>query len=55
MGIKRGILIGIILFLTCAGTFILMLNSQIELQRISLGALIPMQSESATTGVNAPR
>ena len=40
MGFKSGILIGIILFLTCAGTFILMLNSQIELQRISLGALI---------------
>lgn len=40
MGIKSGILIGIILFLTCSGTFILMLNSQFELQRISLGALI---------------
>jgi multidrug efflux pump subunit AcrB len=40
MGIKSGILIGIILFLTCAGTFILMLNKGIELQRISLGALI---------------
>ena len=40
MGFKSGILIGIILFLTCAGTFILMLNNQIELQRISLGALI---------------
>jgi multidrug efflux pump subunit AcrB len=40
MGIKSGILIGIILFLTCAGTFILMLNKGLELQRISLGALI---------------
>jgi multidrug efflux pump subunit AcrB len=40
MGIKSGVLIGIILFLTCSGTFILMLNNQIELQRISLGALI---------------
>ena len=40
MGVKSGVLIGIILFLTCAGTFILMLNNQIELQRISLGALI---------------
>ena len=40
MGIKSGILIGLILFLTCAGTFILMLNNGIELQRISLGALI---------------
>ena len=40
MGLKSGILIGIILFLTCSGTFIMMLNSQIELQRISLGALI---------------
>ena len=40
MGLKSGILIGIILFLTCSGTFIMMMNSQIELQRISLGALI---------------
>jgi len=40
MGIKSGVLIGIILFLTCSGTFILMLQSEIELQRISLGALI---------------
>lgn len=40
MGIKSGILIGIVLFLTCSGTFILMLQSGIELQRISLGALI---------------
>jgi len=40
MGIKSGILIGLILFLTCAGTFIMMLNNGIELQRISLGALI---------------
>ena len=40
MGVKSGILIGIILFLTCSGTFILMLNSEFELHRISLGALI---------------
>jgi len=40
MGVKSGILIGLILFLTCSGTFILMMNSSIELQRISLGALI---------------
>ncbi len=40
MGIKSGILIGLILFLTCSGTFILMAYSNIELQRISLGALI---------------
>jgi len=40
MGVKSGILIGIILFLTCSGTFILMMNQGIELQRISLGALI---------------
>jgi multidrug efflux pump subunit AcrB len=40
MGVKSGILIGLILFLTCSGTFILMSNSSIELQRISLGALI---------------
>jgi multidrug efflux pump subunit AcrB len=40
MGIKSGILIGLILFLTCSGTFILMLAKGLELQRISLGALI---------------
>ena len=40
MGVKSGLLIGLILFLTCSGTFILMLNKGIELQRISLGALI---------------
>ncbi len=40
MGIKSGVLIGIVLFLTCSGTFILMLQNDIELQRISLGALI---------------
>ena len=40
MGLKSGILIGIILFLTCSATFIFMLQNQIELQRISLGALI---------------
>ena len=40
MGIKSGILIGLILFLTCSGTFILMASKGIELQRISLGALI---------------
>lgn len=40
MGVKSGILIGLILFLTCLGTFILMLQAEIELQRISLGALI---------------
>jgi multidrug efflux pump subunit AcrB len=40
MGIRSGILIGIILFLTCSGTFILMENQGLELQRISLGALI---------------
>jgi len=40
MGIRSGVLIGIILFLTCSGTFILMANQGLELQRISLGALI---------------
>ncbi|MFO6425083.1 efflux RND transporter permease subunit [Motilimonas sp. KMU-193] len=40
MGFKSGVLIGIILFLTCLGTFMLMLQAEIELQRISLGALI---------------
>ena len=40
MGIRSGILIGLILFLTCSGTFIFMVNQGLELQRISLGALI---------------
>ncbi|NRD72900.1 efflux RND transporter permease subunit [Shewanella sp. VB17] len=40
MGFKSGVLIGLILFLTCLGTFILMQQAEIELQRISLGALI---------------
>jgi multidrug efflux pump subunit AcrB len=40
MGLKSGLLIGLILFLTCLGTFILMQQAQIELHRISLGALI---------------
>ena len=40
MGVKSGLLIGLILFLTCSGTFILMLSKGLELQRISLGALI---------------
>ncbi|MBT1444328.1 efflux RND transporter permease subunit [Shewanella sp. JM162201] len=40
MGVKSGVLIGLILFLTCLGTFMLMLQAEIELQRISLGALI---------------
>ncbi|RJG42637.1 efflux RND transporter permease subunit [Motilimonas pumila] len=40
MGFRSGVLIGLILFLTCLGTFMLMLQAEIELQRISLGALI---------------
>ncbi len=40
MGFKSGILIGLILFLTVLGTFIFMQQMQINLQRISLGALI---------------
>ncbi|MBT8058993.1 MAG: efflux RND transporter permease subunit, partial [Gammaproteobacteria bacterium] len=40
MGVKSGILIGLILFLTCSGSFILMQMKGLELQRISLGALI---------------
>ena len=40
MGIRSGILIGLILFLTCSGSFIFMANQGLELQRISLGALI---------------
>ncbi len=40
MGVRSGILIGIILLLTVLGTFIFMKWMAIDLQRISLGALI---------------
>ncbi|WP_419569438.1 efflux RND transporter permease subunit [Rheinheimera sp.] len=40
MGLKSGVLIGLILLLTVLGTFIFMQQMQIELQRVSLGALI---------------
>lgn len=40
MGLRSGVLIGLILLLTVLGTFIFMLQMQIELQRVSLGALI---------------
>ena len=40
MGLRSGLLIGFILALTIAGSFILMANQEVELQRISLGALI---------------
>ncbi|MFD2177950.1 efflux RND transporter permease subunit [Veronia pacifica] len=40
MGIRSGVLIGLILLLTVLGTFIFMKYLDIELQRISLGALV---------------
>ncbi|KJY83973.1 multidrug transporter AcrB [Vibrio galatheae] len=40
MGLRSGIIIGVVLLLTVAGTFILMKQSDVELHRISLGALI---------------
>lgn len=40
MGLKSGVLIGLILLLTVLGTFIFMQYLGIELQRISLGALV---------------
>jgi multidrug efflux pump subunit AcrB len=40
MGIRSGLLIGLILFLTVVGSFIFMKMYNIDLQRISLGALI---------------
>ena len=40
MGLKSGLLIGTVLFLTVLGTFIFMKFFAIDLQRISLGALI---------------
>ncbi|ROV58644.1 efflux RND transporter permease subunit [Vibrio ponticus] len=40
MGLRSGLLIGLILLLTVLGTFIFMKYYQIDLQRISLGALV---------------
>ncbi|MCM2678926.1 efflux RND transporter permease subunit [Echinimonas agarilytica] len=40
MGLRSGLLIGLILFLTVMGTFLVMKWFAIDLQRISLGALI---------------
>ena len=40
MGLRSGMLIGLILFLTVVGTFVFMKLHGLELQRISLGALI---------------
>ncbi|BDY04259.1 efflux RND transporter permease subunit [Ferrimonas sp. YFM] len=40
MGLRSGLIIGIVLLLTMLGTFIMMEYDGIELQRISLGALI---------------
>ena len=40
MGLRSGILIGFVLLLTIAGTFIFMAPMQVALERISLGALI---------------
>ncbi|MGR5236622.1 efflux RND transporter permease subunit [Vibrio campbellii] len=40
MGIRSGVIIGLVLLLTVFGTFILMNYNNIELHRISLGALI---------------
>ena len=40
MGLRSGLLIGFVLFLTIAGTFIFMAPMQVALERISLGALI---------------
>jgi multidrug efflux pump subunit AcrB len=40
MGLRSGLLIGFVLFLTIAGTFIFMAPMHVALERISLGALI---------------
>jgi len=40
MGVRSGLLIGLILFLTVVGTFVFMKLHGLDLQRISLGALI---------------
>ncbi len=40
MGLRSGLIIGLVLLLTVFGTFILMDYNDVELHRISLGALI---------------
>ncbi|UPQ89959.1 efflux RND transporter permease subunit [Vibrio sinaloensis] len=40
MGLRSGLIIGVVLLLTVFGTFILMKQNDVELHRISLGALI---------------
>ncbi len=40
MGLRSGLLIGLMLLLTVFGTFIFMQYFKIDLQRISLGALV---------------
>ncbi|MEH6626403.1 MAG: efflux RND transporter permease subunit [Motiliproteus sp.] len=40
MGVRSGLLIGVILLITVIGTFILMKNEGVALERISLGALV---------------
>ncbi|MFB9214113.1 efflux RND transporter permease subunit [Vibrio sinaloensis] len=40
MGLRSGLIIGLVLLLTVFGTFILMKQNDVELHRISLGALI---------------
>ncbi|MEH0759069.1 efflux RND transporter permease subunit [Vibrio sp. 16] len=40
MGLRSGIIIGVVLLLTVFGTFIMMKQNDVELHRISLGALI---------------
>ena len=40
MGLRAGLIIGAVLFLTVLGTLFIMWLSNIELERISLGALI---------------
>jgi multidrug efflux pump subunit AcrB len=40
MGLRSGLLIGFILFLTIAGSFVFMASAGVTLERISLGALI---------------
>jgi multidrug efflux pump subunit AcrB len=55
MGLRSGILIGFVLLLTIAGTFIFMSPMQVALERISLGALIiarGMLVENAIVGVD---
>ncbi len=51
MGIRSGVIIGLLLLLTVAGTLCIMLIDDIAMQRISLGALIIALGMLVDTGI----